>query len=251
MLFSLISSPRSGTTAFRSLFNQNAEVFLYGEVLFPDYFSWGFFSWLAAARQAGRRVDLPHQWADEFIPFLDNITGVMFESGKRSVGIDLKWGQIQAVFGLDKKLTADNLGVVHLVRRNVAATVLSQIRMEVAHATGKPVHLEASGSMNAPEIIPISVTGAYLQARIDELVLEERKIQEIYGSQKYLKIHYEDIFVNGAAKNVEEALSAFLDAQVTLQRESAFKKMGSTNLLDGVDTDDAGADILASYMLVS
>lgn len=248
MLFSLISTPRSGTTAFRSLLNQNSDVYLFGEVLYPDYFSWGFFSWLAAKRAAGKHLDLPHTWTSEYIPYLHNIAGIMFEAGKKSVGVDLKWGQVKAIFGLDKLIARDELGIIHLVRRNTAATVLSQIRMAIALSTGRPIHLSAHAKNKEKLDITVEIKGYRLQNLIDELRVEESIIEQTYSSGAYIKIYYEDIFGGGDLNGVSQKLSKFLDASVDLGGEIKFQKIGTDNVFESVVTDDLGLEILANYM---
>lgn len=247
MMFFLISSPRTGSTALRSILNKNLDIYLYGEVLFPDFFSWGFFSWLAAREKLGISVSLPSQWSAQFLGFFNSIAENMFSAGKSHVGVDLKWGQVESVYNLNDVLANSGFGVIHLVRKNALATVLSQERMVSSSNLGLPVHVHKGDSKENIVPIKLKISGKWLDLRTREILLIDEKIEQTYGNGKYIKIFYEDVFSKGGAKETARLLSEFFGFSILLDMGADYVKVGVNDLSNFIETDDLGWKIITKY----
>jgi LPS sulfotransferase NodH len=220
----LLAQPRTGTTLFRSLVNQHPAAYFYGEVLFPDFFAWGFFSYLSGRLRDDRRMALPTHWHDQLKPYLTQLAGLMHDAGKAVVGFDLKIPQLGFVPDFHRAIVGGDFPIIHLRRRSVLGAIVSYETMSRRVGAGRPAH----GSR--PERTePIHLDPAWLALRVAEFETQDGWINLTYRAGRYLELHYEDLSPAGWGK-VCERLSAFLGLDFTVPFRTVLEKQNDADL---------------------
>ncbi len=242
MQFALISHPRCGTTFFRDMLNASSSVFCYGEVFFPDYFHWGFYSFMMERARKNPDLALPSNWAPVLKDYFNQLTGVMSEAKKEHVGFDIKIPQMQSIYNISGFLYKNNFGVVHLRRRNVVEAIVSLEIMAANEASGIPVH-----SGTKPPLRSIHVDRDWLLQRIDELNFYDDQINRIFSSVRYIEIYYEDLVDQERRSLVQRRLGDFFNANIALQ-DTIYVKQGYS-LSDTVTNYAEIADICDSLLV--
>lgn len=220
MQFALIAHQRTGTTMFRTMLNCNPSIFLYGEILYPDYFHWGFFSYLVQKAKDDSSLLLPPNWIKLLQPYCSELTSVMQEAKKEHVGFDLKIPQLNGFCDMHKFLFQNDFGVIHLKRINVVECVVSQEIMKKRISGGLPVH-----SVTKLPPLKLSVDKNWLAAMIHEIEYEDNKIKFSYNTKRYLELVYEELVDDRFRPKVEENLSNFFEIPVRLG-QPAYEKQG-------------------------
>jgi hypothetical protein len=140
MRFPMIAQPRTGTMLLRTLLNQHNGIYVYGEIFYPEFFIWGFFSHLMPAVSRDANNLLPTNWRTHVTDYLTNLTGIMADAGKSIVGFDLKIPQISLVPDFHASVENSNFSVLHVRRKNSLAAILSYETMRIRMAAGASAH---------------------------------------------------------------------------------------------------------------
>ena len=184
--FALIAQPRSGTKWLREFLNFHREIFMYGEVLFPAMFYWGFFQYVAnqSVRDASRII--PENWAAMFLDYIAEISGIPAEAKRHVVGYDVKLSQVGYVPHLASVIPRHHK-VLHLSRRNSLAGFVSHARLRERLGAGGDTHVRLPGQSRItlnPETIVQDVRG---------FIEDEASGAAAFNWGSFLHIHYEDI----------------------------------------------------------
>jgi hypothetical protein len=228
--FALIAHPRSGTTFFRSMLNANGAIFCYGEILYPDFFHWGFFSFLQQKVMSDYSFLLQTRWVDALDEYFSQSTGIMAEAGKLHIGYDLKIPQLNAFYNVFEFLTKADFGILHLVRKDKGKLACSELLMRSRMQAGIPVH--------SPNQLPnpqIEISRKWLLSRIAELTHGDRLIEDSLRDRHYLKFFYEDIVNPDEIAGVSKSLSSFFSEEVRLNNTNNYTKQ--TNDLSKIVTN--------------
>lgn len=193
----LFAHPRTGTTYLRNILNTHPSIYFYGEVLYPDYFSWGFYAYL---RWKGVDISLPAETYKHIVPFLNSITGVMEDAGKSVIGFDFKIPQCNLICDFHKSIDKSLFSVIHLCRKNQLDAIVSYEIMNIRNTNSIPPH-----AMNIPPPISISLDTETLLTRLKRFSIEDDEINSIYnGKSSYLRVYYEDITSDESQKCLQE-----------------------------------------------
>ncbi len=220
----LLAQPRTGTTLFRSLINQHPAAYFYGEVLFPDFFAWGFFSYVAGALGRDRQALLPTSWHAHLDPYLAQLAGLMRDAGKKVVGFDLKISQLGFVPDFHRGIAASDCAVIHLRRRDVLGAIVSYETMSRRVASGQPAHGACPARTEAVHVDP-----DWLALRVSEFTTQDVWIERIYAARRYLLLYYEELTPAGWG-GVCAKLSAFLGLDITVPFRTSLEKQNDADM---------------------
>jgi hypothetical protein len=233
MRFLMIAQPRTGTMLLRTLLNQHAKIYVYGEIFYPEFFFWGFFSHLLPA--VNRDVDnlLPTKWSTHVVDYLEGLTGMMVDAGKSIVGFDVKIPQISFVPNFHGSVEHAGFAVMHVRRRNSLAAILSYETMRRRTAEGGSAHPTAPS-----ENISMHVDPAWLGLCLAEYETQDQWINHIYGGKDYLELWYEDFASPDVWNGACRKLSAFFGIELQLPFAPAIVKQNSANMADLIENSD-------------
>ena len=191
--FVLIATQRSGTTAFRACLNTHPGIHMYGEAFFPGLFDWGFYKHFADRVTADPEAVLPKNREATYQGYLDHL--VSGHAGK-AVGLDTKYSDIDANPGLLGALASRVPVAIHMRRKNLLRTVLSNVTMQQRIKDKVISEAEIHSSKIAPRVrVTLDVGG--LVAQLDHLSRQmlrfDRVLEERF--QTVLRVNYEDAFI--------------------------------------------------------
>ena len=230
MLLLMIAQPRTGTVLLRDLLNRHSEIYIYGEILYPDLFMWGFFAHLLP--EVGRDGSnlLPTRWSSHLRDYLDELTGIMSDAGKSVIGFDAKIPHVALLPNFHDNLPPD-FAVLHVRRRNTLAAVLVWYEL-----MGKRIAEGGASHATAPsKNISLQIDPAWLALRISEFETQDKWIKYIYGERTYLELWYEDFASPGVWDSARGRLSAFFGIDIGLPFAPKTVKQNSPNLADLID----------------
>lgn len=236
----LFAHPRTGTTFLRSILNTHPKVYFYGEVLYPDYFSWGFSSYL---RWNNVDCALSTNLAPHVVPFLNSITGVMEEAGKTTIGFDLKIPQVDLITNFHGQLYGKEFAVIHLVRRNPLESIVSQEIMHARNRIGRPAHI--TSSENAPPMVRAKIDIYTLKSRLTRYMVGDEEIEAHHSAGNYLKLFYEDLCGPELVQNLEE-IGRFLSLDPTFFGKPQYSKENPWSLESKIENYSAVCDTLSN-----
>lgn len=229
----MIAQPRTGTTLLRNLVNQQSEVFMYGEVLYPDLFTWGFFSHILPSVYGTPSNFLPTRWGERLIGYLDELTRLMSDAGKSVVGFDVKIPQISLVPHFHAAALASRFSILHVRRKNTLAAVLSYETLAKRLAAGYPAH----GPMPT-EQIRVHLDPAWLSLRIAEFEIQDKWIQHTYRDSHYLELFYEDFAGADPWNSARDKLSAFCGIELRMPFAPTIAKQNHVDLAEIIINHD-------------
>lgn len=233
MRFLMIAQPRTGTMLLRTLLNQHNGIYVYGEIFYPEFFIWGFFSHLMPAVSRDANNLLPTNWRTHVTDYLTNLTGIMADAGKSIVGFDLKIPQISLVPDFHASVENSDFSVLHVRRKNSLAAILSYETMRIRMAAGASAHPVAQ-----PENICVHVDPDWLTLRIAEFETQDQWINHIYCGRNYLELWYEDFASPDVWDNACCKLAAFFGLELQLKFAPATVKQNSDNMADLIENSD-------------
>lgn len=244
----LIARPRSGTTVLRDLVAQSNLVAVMPEVFHSQYVDTeGFFfnhyrklvrdnPDLAMPSDENRRAvfdDYVNTLINKFSSISKNKKSLMLTLNYNSLHcLNTFWQNIYDVPNLINLIRKGGSRVIHLVRRNVFETLVSEAR---AKQTGV-WHLTGDDSRNALDLEKKKKVRLDVNNLVRELTFREMEI-ELIG--QYLKKHmpnrtleviYEDLFPEGAEEASAQELArigSFLEISEPLQPITKFRKTRS------------------------
>jgi LPS sulfotransferase NodH len=226
----LIAQPRTGTTLLRNLLNQHSKIYIYGEIFYPDFFSWGFFSHLRSKAHSDATYMLPTKWHTQVMDYLDGLTGIMLDAGKAVVGFDAKIPHLALVPDIHKMFREHGMSVLHLRRRNTLAAILSY---EVMH---RQAALRAHGhSASAEEEAKLHVDPTWLALRIAEFEVQDQWINHSYSGLHYLQVSYEDFASPSVWYAAQQQLSEFFEVHIDLPFAPTITKQNSWDVGDLIE----------------
>jgi hypothetical protein len=223
--FLLIAHPRTGTTLLRSLLNRHEKIYVYGEVLYPGFFPWGFYSKLQSAIQGAPDDLLPTRWAKYLEPCLAPLISLMNDAGKSVVGFDAKIPQIAIIPNFHHSVLTAGFAILHLRRRNTLAAIVSYETMARRVASGGVAH-----GTNRPETMQLHLQPEWLSLRIEELENQDKWIKFTYQKSRYAELWYEDFAAPQFWPKASSRLSSFFEVDIKLPFDTELMKQNPIDL---------------------
>ena len=242
MQFALVARPRTGTNFFRSLLNQNHNVYCYNEVLYPAEQSWGFYNWLKVKQINDSRLLLPHCWWNELTPFMRSLHDLMVDAGKEHVGFDLKIAQLATFSEAFRIIAESDMHVLHMQRLHAPAAVISMLRTGATLRAGFKLH----GPVQNP-IPEIDVDDTMFQRMLVDHRMSEDLARHNFFGPKYTEIFYEDLLHPEGLKYTEDKLSGIFGIDIDLKGRSKLAKQGPEDVGDQITCSASVRAAIAEY----
>jgi len=225
MRFVTIAQPRTGTTVFRELLNQNRSIHAYGEAFHPKFFEWGWYSYLLPTVLQESSALLPTNWERHIAPYLNSLFEAKEKAPITAVGIDVKIPQARLIYALPEALKQCGAGVLHLRRKNTLAAIVSyKLAM---HRSGGRAH----GTQPAKSE-PVRLDLNWLKLRIAEFEQQDEMIKCTYRNRPYLELFYEEVIGDVGWRRTCVRLSEFLETEIRGHFAPKLTKQNSSNVAE-------------------
>ena len=143
---------------------------------------------------------------------------------RRACGFSLQYGQIQRFPNTAEWLTDQNIGVIHLIRKNKLKVLVSRL---IARKRGVYVSTEPV----SPVTVSVDTRDLLGNLRRMDRLVEQHKEQ--FSGLPYMEVHYEDILAN---RRVEfDRIADFLNVELSADSQSKVVKTSSDGLIDLID----------------
>jgi len=243
MRFILLAHQRTGTTVFRNLVNQHPKLFMYGEAMFPDYFDWGWYSYLNGKMAEDKRAMLPAVCGRYLLPYLNNLALQKEANGKQIVGVDIKLPQSELIQDFRTQIRASKFGILHLRRRNTLACVLSYMTM-MKRKRRKGI---AAHGTETPQNDPVMIDLERLEILMERYRNQDHMANWAFRHLHYMEIWYEDFTHPDGWQPTCDMLSAFFGMPFHVEFTPSLKKQNSSNLMDLIRNADAVREAYPDY----
>jgi hypothetical protein len=116
---------RSGTTYFRDLLSKNPHLSVYGEIFYPDFFDWGWYSYLKTKIGTRPGALFPGVQREVFLEYLEFLRA---KGGSKPVIVDLKLEQIVNIPTISQAIYSkpSRFSFIVLRRNNLLKQVVSE-----------------------------------------------------------------------------------------------------------------------------
>lgn len=201
--FAIVALQRTGTNMLGSVLRNTGKVHMYGEVFYPDLgtgdlaqdMANGLFFpyWRNLITTDPRQLlisDLD-TFNSVFTTFLEQLY-TQVEAG--TVGIDVKYEQVEAFPLVLDILRYGGVRVIHLERRNYLARILSQLVLNRRVGRGE---VDVHHSVATVEPLTIEPALALAWIREDEARNQMLRNRAPKNPSRYLHVHYEDLVMPG------------------------------------------------------
>jgi hypothetical protein len=240
----IFARQRSGTTALREIMGRHPSLFTYAEVFHPDYKDNPVFYYHFWGVHFQKHPE--HHWPsaenrkavfDAYLEWLDAKSKpgkiVTFNVNYNSMhSLDFFWRDLLAPPFLITLTRQKKFPVVHLVRRNLLATHISELR---ARETG--VWHTKDPSAQAPKI---TVPCRSLRYELNVREAEIRHVSQWIKGLKTLDLVYEELF-DGTSLTADAAqrVADFLEIEPgPLSNETSFQRTGTAKLEDALENTE-------------
>jgi Stf0 sulphotransferase len=246
-LFFLIARPRSGTTVFRDILSACSNTYAIGEIFSddPNTKPLPFVPWFAQRVAWEPALSVPTgknraQLLREYIAFLDKQRPELYCASPTIVSVNYNslhilntvWQNSYDAPYLCRLITDLNCGVIHMVRRNMLRTLVSEYRAKQTNIW----HL-TSENRNKLE-------GADIRIDVDNLLYElTMRAQEIETIGRFFRdyerrhtIYYEDLFDSAVEPRESEIarVLTFIGAHMTSRIGTRFCRTSSKELASDI-----------------
>jgi len=191
--FIIFTLPRTGSTLLSKSLNKHPEIFCDDEIFhfsFRDYFSPNQFRFIKIpflSKKLNYLINYPFILAR--IPgFLNKYFTNKKGENFKARGFKLMYYQTFYTPGLIKYLKKNDIKVILLLRENIFRNALSDLR---ARSTGI-YHNQEDNEEERAVLSKLNVDTNVLKARMDNIVHQNKKLEDIVHDMDYIKIRYED-----------------------------------------------------------
>ena len=191
--FIIFTLPRTGSTLLSKSLNKHPEIFCDDEIFhfsFRDYFSPNQFRFIKIPflpKKINYLINYPFILAR--IPgFLNKYFTNKKGENFKARGFKLMYYQTFYTPGLIKYLKKNDIKVILLLRENIFRNALSDLR---ARSTGI-YHNQEDNEEERAVLSKLNVDTNVLKARMDNIVHQNKKLEDIVHDMDYIKIRYED-----------------------------------------------------------
>src|SRR6478735_4733427 len=191
--FIIFTLPRTGSTLLSKSLNKHPEIFCDDEIFhfsFRDYFSPNQFRFIKIpflSKKLNYLINYPFILAR--IPgFLNKYFTNKKGENFKARGFKLMYYQTFYTPGLIKYLKKNDIKVILLLRENIFRNALSDLR---ARSTGI-YHNQEDNEEQRLGLSKLNVDTNVLKARMDNIVHQNKKLEDIVHDMDYIKIRYED-----------------------------------------------------------
>jgi len=191
--FIIFTLPRTGSTLLSKSLNKHPEIFCDDEIFhfsFRDYFSANQFRFIKIPflpKKLNYLINYPFILAR--IPgFLNKYFTNKKGENFKARGFKLMYYQTFYTPGLIKYLKKNDIKVILLLRENIFRNALSDLR---ARSTGI-YHNQEDNEEERAVLSKLNVDTNVLKARMDNIVHQNKKLEDIVHDMDYIKIRYED-----------------------------------------------------------
>lgn len=191
--FVIFTLPRTGSTLLSKSLNKHPEIFCDDEIFhfsFRGYFSSNQFRFLKI-RLLPKKVNYVINYPFTFFKlqgflnkYFTNKTGERF----RARGFKLMYYQTFYTPGLIEYLKKNDVKVILLLRENILRNALSDLR---ARSTGI-YHNQDDNEDLRSGLSKLNVDTQALKQKMDDIVRQNKKLEDIVHDMDYIKIRYED-----------------------------------------------------------
>jgi hypothetical protein len=232
--FVIFTLPRTGSTLLSKSLNRHPEIFCDDEIFhfsFRDYFSPNQFRFLKVPflpKKINYVINYPITYlrVNGFLnKYFTNKPGENFMAR----GFKFMYYQTFYMPGLINYLKKNNVKVILLLRENILRNALSDLR---ARETGIYHHQENNEKQRSG-LSKLEVDIPALKQKMDDIVRQNKKLEDIVGDMDYIKIRYED----------------FTDWNTTTNRICDFLNVSRQEVTAGAKklNPDALQDMIANY----
>ena len=232
--FIIFTLPRTGSTLLSKSLNKHPEIFCDDEIFhfsFRDYFSPNQFKFLKIPflpKKINYVMNLPATYfrLPSFLKkYFTNKKGENFKAR----GFKLMYYQTLYMPGLVDYLKKNNIKVILLLRENILRNALSDLR---ARSTGI-YHHQDNNEEQRSGLSKLNVEIDALKNKMDDIVRQNKQLENIVSDMDYIKIRYED----------------FEDWDVTMNKISDFLKVSRQPVKAGAKklNPDALQDMIENY----
>jgi hypothetical protein len=191
--FILLANQRSGTGFLTALLSKHSQIHVYPELLWwLDYQDKSnfFHFWRKKIKKSAISLTPPHQPAilEEFFDFI-------FDRMKdtKAVGVNIKYDQLAVVPNEINILQKKFDSVVHLIRRNLLKTLISNVLNQNKEVLKRESH--STEKYKACKVnLPMNESLLQDLITLKRNILQSRQIFQKLYSENYLEICYEDFF---------------------------------------------------------
>ena len=244
--FFLIARARSGTTAFRDVLSASSNTYALGEVFSNhSHKPLPFVPWYGQRIVQEPALAIPTaenrtRLFREFLTFLEKQRPAQYQSSPTVLTINYNslhilntvWQNIYDAPFLCNLITRQRFGVIHMVRRNLLRTLLSEQRAKQTNIW----HVKDAHTNNSePVRVRIDTEGL-----LHDLTMRAREIEMIahfFHNYKLCRtIYYEDLFDAAGKPNETEITKVlmFLGASRTGDMTTKFRRTSSTELATNI-----------------
>lgn len=238
--FILLAKQRSGTGFFTSVLNNHPEV-----NCFPELLLWHSYQ---------DTNNFYHFWREKIIESADNIIpsgkrnvlGEFFDftfaskKDKNAIGVNIKYDQMYTVSSQISILAEKFNKVIHLVRKNVLKTSISNFLNNNKEKLGRKSH--SSEKYDACKVtLPIHENLLTELADYKNNIIKHRKIFKNLYQDNYLEIFYEDFFdnkideSNTIREEILQTVFNFLNISHQYNIQTKLMKINPDNLEDLIE----------------
>jgi hypothetical protein len=191
--FIIFTLPRTGSTLLSKSLNKHPEIFCDDEIFhfsFRDYFSPNQFRFIKIPflpKKINYLINYPFilvRLPGFLNKYFTNKKGEKFKAR----GFKLMYYQTFYTPGLIKYLKKNDIKVILLLRENIFRNALSDLR---ARSTGI-YHNQEDNEEERAVLSKLNVDTNVLKARMDNIVHQNKKLEDIVSDMDYIKIRYED-----------------------------------------------------------
>ena len=230
--FVIFTLPRTGSTLLSKSLNRHPEIFCDDEIFhfsFRDYFSPNQFRFLKIPflpKKINYVINYPTTYL-RLPSFLKKyFTNKKYENFKAR-GFKLMYYQTLYMPGLINYLKKNNIKVILLLRENILRNALSDLR---ARATGI-YHNQDDNEAQRSGMAKLNVDINTLQQKMNDIIRQNKQLENIVSDMDYIKIRYEDFAEWDATMN---KIASFLHVSQTTVTAGA-KKLNPDALQDMIE----------------
>ncbi len=190
-MFAIVGEQRTGTTGLGSALNCHNDIKMFGELFLDQPTSYESFFKFWGEKIAQDPMNAFPKW-DRFSALLDEFIGELRgTTEKKVIGFQIKYDQLSMVPHLEPWLRTRGVKVIHIKRRSLLATYVSQQSLLSRFKAGLTAHThtddEAPILVDVPSEIQIRSALGEIKARI------ERGEQDLSCLQR-IDLFYEDVY---------------------------------------------------------
>lgn len=191
--FVIFTLPRTGSTLLSKSLNKHPEIFCDDEIFhfsFRDYFSPNQFRFFKI-RYLPKKINYIINYPTTYLR-LNNFLKKYFTNKPnenfKARGFKLMYYQTFYMPGLINYLKKNDVKIILLLRENIFRNALSDMR---ARATGV-YHNQNENEEMISGLPKLKVDTTALKNKMEHIIVQNKKLEQIVSDRDYLKIHYED-----------------------------------------------------------